>query len=317
MPVSDEDLARSLAVALGRPVASVVRRPMAYRSSFSIEVVEVHAETGETLELVFKDVGPGALSEAGAAAKPAFVLDPRREVVAYREVLDQAGFGTPALLGSVLDPAAGRYWLFLEMVHGEPLWNIADLEVWEESARWLARVNARCPAPAAAGLLRYDAAWFAVWLRRARAVAPDALQTAARVHPRAIECLTAWPSGLVHGEFYASNVLIADGDDGGHRVCAVDWETAGVGPGVLDLAALTAGRWTTEQRERLLLAYHGAWSDAGGAGALSDLREALVCARLQVALQWIGWSRDWSPPAEHAHDWLGEATQAARELEAL
>jgi hypothetical protein len=87
-----------------------------------------------------------------------------------------------------------------------------------------------------------------------------------------------------------------------------------VGPGLLDLAALTGGTWTPAERERLVLAYHAAWAAAGRTASLSDLREALACARLQVALQWIGWSRRWSPPAEHAHDWFGEAERAAREL---
>jgi thiamine kinase-like enzyme len=30
----------------------------------------------------------------------------------------------------------------------------------------------------------------------------------------------------------------------GWRVCPVDWEMAAVGPGLIDLAALTAGWWT-------------------------------------------------------------------------
>lgn len=315
MPVSDEDLARSLTETLGRAVASLTRRSLPYRSSFAIEVVEVHAHNRETLAIVFKDVGPGALSHEAVAAKPAFMLDPEREVIVYREILDRASLGTPALLGSVLDPTAERYWLFLELVDGEPLWNIAAMEAWEEAARWLARLHARRPVPASAALLHYDASWYEVWLRRACAVAPAALETAARVHPRAVERLTALPSGLLHGEFYASNVLIA-GDADEHRVCAVDWETAGIGPGVLDLAALTAGGWAADQRERLALAYHGAWSEAGGGGSMSDLLAALVCARLQVALQWIGWSSDWRPPSEHAQDWLAVAIEAARELEA-
>jgi hypothetical protein len=31
-------------------------------------------------------------------------------------------------------------------------------------------------------------------------------------------------------------------------------------------------------------------------------------------VQWLGWSPDWSPPAEHAHDWLGEALHLADKL---
>jgi hypothetical protein len=33
-----------------------------------------------------------------------------------------------------------------------------------------------------------------------------------------------------------------------------------------------------------------------------------------IAVQWLGWSSEWSAPAEHANDWLSDATALAREL---
>jgi len=33
-----------------------------------------------------------------------------------------------------------------------------------------------------------------------------------------------------------------------------------------------------------------------------------------LALQWLGWSADWTPPPEHARDWLVEALAAAERL---
>ena len=37
--------------------------------------------------------------------------------------------------------------------------------------------------------------------------------------------------------------------------CPIDWETASVGPGVLDLAALTAGEWREQERREMTAAY--------------------------------------------------------------
>jgi hypothetical protein len=37
-------------------------------------------------------------------------------------------------------------------------------------------------------------------------------------------------------------------------------------------------------------------------------------ARLHLAVQWLGWSPDWTPPAEHAHDWYAEAVATAETL---
>ena len=33
---------------------------------------------------------------------------------------------------------------------------------------------------------------------------------------------------------------------------------------------------------------------------------ALDCARLHLAIQWLGWSPEWTPPPEHARDWHAE-----------
>ena len=31
-------------------------------------------------------------------------------------------------------------------------------------------------------------------------------------------------------------------------------------------------------------------------------------------MQWLGWSKDWSAPPEHSHDWLDEATNVAQRM---
>ena len=114
---------------------------------------------------------------------------------------------------------------------------------------------------------------------------------------------------LTHGVFYPSNVLIEQ-RDGRPRVCPVDWETAAVGPGLLDLAALTAGDWTDAQRRALVAAYREVLPGRTEDQVLLDLD---YC-RLHSAVQWAGWSADWSPPPECARDWLDDALTLAESL---
>ena len=66
------------------------------------------------------------------------------------------------------------------------------------------------------------------------------------------EWAAARPRTFLHGEFYPSNVLIEDAVEG-PRVRPVDWEMAGLGPGLADLAALISGRWEEAEREALAL----------------------------------------------------------------
>lgn len=311
MPVSDGALRAGLEQALGRDVEVLARSPLADESSFPIERVEVVAG-GERLSLVFKDSSPCSVPAGGM--KPTPGRDPRREIDAYRHVLGPAAIDAPRCHGSISDPDGGRFWLFLEHVEGELLWRIGDLAVWEGAARWLADLHGRAVPADEAGLLRYDAEWFSTWLpRAANTPAGAALVRLSARWGRVVDRLSEWPASLVHGEFYPSNVLVQQ-VGGDVRVRPVDWETAGAGPGLLDLAALTAGGWTEDERRRLVAAYFDAWPERIPRPAWHDFADALDCCRLHLAVQWIGWSPGWSPPSDHAQNWLGEALILAGEL---
>lgn len=295
MPVSDAELRSTLAGALGRPVSTLVRRPWPYRSSVPMEEVAVPGLG----PLLFKD-----LTDVPRPSRPSFLVDPLREVEAYTTLL--AGLDAPALHASVV--AEDRVWLFLELIDGIPLWQASGLEPWEATARWLARLHSAA-APVSEHLLRYDSRHLLGWFERAAAMAPagslDCLAPAAAVAAWQLE--ETAPS-LIHGELYPSNVLVQQGPKA-PRIRPVDWETAGVGPPLLDLAALTSGSWRPEQRDRIVAAYREALP------AVPDgFDEALDAARLFVALQWLGWSDDWSPPPEHRHDWAADAYELATRI---
>jgi aminoglycoside phosphotransferase (APT) family kinase protein len=201
--------------------------------------------------------------------------------------------GTPAVF------AHGDDWLLLEKVEGTELWQVGDLEQWKAVARWLKRFHTlfAVSPPASQRLINYDAACFRSWVQRAHRLFGSALDGIVAAHDAVVETLCRMPVTFIHGDFYASNVLVAAG-----RVAAVDWEMAGVGPGLLDLVALSSGTWIDDEREAIIAAY----------GEVDPVE--LDCCRLQVALQWLGWSSSWSPPREHARDWLADVNAAATRL---
>jgi len=43
------------------------------------------------------------------------------------------------------------------------------------------------------------------------------------------------------------------------------------------------------------------------------LRGLNLC-RLQLAVQWLGWSDNWTAPKDHRHDWLVEALTVSEQL---
>jgi hypothetical protein len=309
---------------LGRRIATVTRRPSEYRSSFSLEEIDVTFNDGRSLALLFKDTSPRALLDWARDAKPEFLRDPRREIEVYLEFLVNGASGAPVCHGTVVDPAKDQYWLFLERITGTELYQIGDPRVWHEAAAHLARMHTSF-APVVArtsarrsGLLCYDEAFYRQWLDRALSFredgAGDFLHRLAKRYDGVVGRLSSVPRTVIHGEFYASNVLVEE-NAAGLRIRPVDWEMAGFGCGLLDLAALIAGKWSEEQRAELALSYHAAlpashcyWREAG------EFLQLLDCCRLHQAVQWLGWSRTWSPPAEHAHDWLKQAQDIGKRL---
>lgn len=261
------------------------RRPYPYATSCPLtELTVTYADGARARRLLLKDLG-------AAPARPGTKAEPRREADVYRNLLAPAGVG-PELL------ASGRDWLLLELVDGVELWQVGEVARWAGVAAWLGVLHRRFADRGAelraAGLGPLTADVFNSWVDRAQpqlagVLDPDACR--AELAP-----LADLRPTLVHGEFYPANVLVA-----GERVVPVDWETAALGPGALDLAALTTG-WDASVQQRLVEAY--------GEVDLVTLDRA----RLALALRWIGWQPGWTAPSEHRHDWLGEARAAAERL---
>jgi Phosphotransferase enzyme family len=321
-PELRDSLQRVLPEALGRRcrVSEVRRRPFAYQTSFGLEEVEVILDDSQRLDLLLKDLAWGALDSAGRTAKPAFLYDPLREIAVYGRLLAPSDLGAPRYYGSVVDPERDRFWLFVEKVEGRELYQVGELEQWELAAHWLALMHARFADEverhlAEARLVRHDRGYYTSWMKRAREYAPPerrrALDWLATRYEGVVERLASLPATVIHGEFYASNVLVADGG----RVAPVDWEIAGAGPGLVDLAALVTG-WGPRERAALARAYE----NAGRASAAPGIEgagagEALELCRLHLAVQRLGWAPPgWSPPVEHRRDWFAEALQIAEEL---
>jgi Ser/Thr protein kinase RdoA (MazF antagonist) len=318
-------LERALAEVRLELVGGVERRPSPYRTSFPIEELQVELGGRGQVRLGCKRLDWSALEPEAQLAKPRFLHDPEREPAVYRSLLAQAPAGPPEFFGAIAE--GDRHWLFFEWVEGRELFQVGERELWEEAARWLARFHlAMAPQldrhRAEGRLLDHDDAFHRRWIERAQGFAAERGDGSAATvawlrerHDQVVEALGAMPRTVLHGEFYASNVLVASdfdhtpvGRESDARVAPVDWELAAAGPGLTDLAALVSG-WPQEDREAIAAAY-AAEPDVPPFGSRD-----LDLARLQIAIQWLGWAPPaWEPPEERRQDWLGEAVALAEEL---
>jgi len=230
----------------------------------------------------------------------------------------------------LIDETSDRYWLFLERVQSAKLCHIGDFGAWENVARWLGRFHAshagtmadgKVPALSfTADVCRTWAARASAYLERSVTRAPKQQEDVARLEERykdTISRLIALPSTLIHGEFYASNILVDESvTDETSRVCPIDWEMVAVGPALIDLAALTSGNWSEDRRMAMTTAYRASLAEFGAlVMPVDEMLHALDYCRLHLAMQWLGWAMDWQAPPDQAQDWLSEALALVEKID--
>jgi hypothetical protein len=93
---------------------------------------------------------------------------------------------------------------------------------------------------------------------------------------------------------------------------------AAIGPGGIDLAALTAGAFAPARRFDILHVYGETVSRwTGQLVKPRDLEDAVAHCQLHLAVQMLGWCAEWRPPPAHSQDWLGIALQLAHRIGVL
>lgn len=300
----------------GAEVLGVHRTPSPYATVFPAEVVTVELAAGEHISIFVKHLGE---EQQGHPDKR--VRD--REVRVYGELLAGRGLPVPRFLGSCRDDATGRRELFLEYVDG---WNLKyrDLRHWHTAARRLAQLHL---AFAPQGdwllerdfLLRLDRDYLLAWAGRAvAAVSLLSAELASRLRrtvddlDAAVDLLVEQPPTLVHNDLAPKNV-IADVSVRLGRTCIVDWEMAGVGCGLIDLAHLTYGLPPREV-ERMFELYG---EELTGTGSMPSGEEGLrlfAACGLHGALYRLAHAEAWRLPLERVEEWIAESEELNGEV---
>jgi hypothetical protein len=216
------------------PVRVTARESSPWNSTFPAEAVTCET-SGRVLRLWCKYADDRKLGGIEARQRLAY------EASVYREVLPGSPVPTPHSYGFYRHPREG--WACLVLEHLEDSMPMSKTMALEQAGEWLGTFHAWTePRVLPAWLRIFDAVYYEVPIRRTeRLFEPwhdqypplaDLLKRSAQV----IDALESSPRVLVHGEFFPLNVPVRSG-----VVLPVDWESAGVGAGEIDLAALTEG----------------------------------------------------------------------------
>jgi hypothetical protein len=273
-------------------VTIIDRQPNDYTSTFPSEIVRCRVDDGSELQLFCKYASGGHLDAVyGHRGGVAY------ESAIYRHLLQPSQISTPRLYGAYRDISTGDSWLILEYLENNL--RLSQLTGVPPpmclGARWIGQFHrvseerlSRDPVPF---LIRYDADYYLGWVRRTSLFAGPLhsrfpwLRTLCERSEEFIALLLTSPLDVIHGEFYPRNILFHGG-----TVYPVDWESAAIAAGEIDLAALTQN-WPAEIAQQCELEYQRVrWPE----GSPADFEQRLCAARLYLSFRWLGDRPNWT-----------------------
>ncbi len=270
-------------------VTIVDRQMNAYASTFPSEIVTCRASDGSLLKLLCKCVTHLDTFNPQLAELP-------YEIQVYKHVLAPLPLTTPRFYGAWDHDPAGAAWLVIEYL--DPSQRVTHVEEPEASveaaAIWLGRFHAlnepRTPQPELSFLNRFDLQHYQGKLERMQMITRGLITSYPWLSHllegfgQVIHILLDAKQTVIHGQYYPDNILYWEG-----RVYPVDWETAAVAAGVIDIASLTEN-WPQRAVER----YKDAYLQAryGGAPSDQDFECHLAAARCYLQVHWLGHEAD-------------------------
>jgi hypothetical protein len=303
---------RALEQHIGSPISvtSLTRSALPRAGSFPAERVDCVLEDGAAFSIRCKYGRDGCLDADGSRGGVGYESD------VYRLVLQPLGVSTARYYGSYRDRTTGTSWLMVEYMedvrrlHQAPdsFQAIVDASTWIGAFH---RATEPLPEEPYAGFLRrYTRQYYVAWAARvvteymAQSARPKpSVQTVSIRFRNAVSLLADAPV-VIHGEYYPKNVLWDHG-----CIRPVDWETAAVAAGEIDLASLTEA-WPDKTVRECEDAYLAArWTT----GEPPGFRERLSVARIYLHLRWLGHRPGTDYPC--ADDWRLAALE--REAEKL
>jgi hypothetical protein len=207
------------------------------------------------------------------------------EIAVYQQVLPEVTTGLVKILAYWTDPASGLSTMVMEQfvnAYRLPLsWNPEKSLV--EVAQWMGKFHQAFELPNLVASQReilqvhspvFIRRWFdqrRPLLEEAGSAYPPLLDLVRNAEP-IIATLTETPQCVIHGDFSPNNVIV---DEPG-KFAVIDWESAAVGCGAVDLASLTLG-WPDDVFEDCLSVYAEArW----GGPVAADFMKSFYAGRI-------------------------------------
>jgi Phosphotransferase enzyme family len=284
----------------GRSLTLLGREPTPYATTFPCEIVTCRVGRGKPRRLFCKYTAGVDYTGHGHRGGVG------HEIATYRHILARTNNFRPKFYGGYTDSETGQYWLFLEYLEGGlRVGKLNDPVAMGKTARWIARFHVTSQRLLGNEhvhfLKRYDKEYYLGWITRTVDFAGPNYKKSSwfrQLYARANDFLSPLlgsAPAIIHGEYYQHNILFHQG-----RVCPVDWESAAVGEGLIDLACLTDG-WESKIADVCTETYvRTRWPE----GAPAEFAKVLKAARLYMTVRWLGDDPDFTRSASAGGHWI-------------
>ncbi len=272
------------------------REPNIFASTFPTEIATCQLPDGSMLRVFCKH---GTRTSDGSHGHRGSV---EYEATVYRQVLSGLGITAPKFYGAYPSGRDDSICLVIEYLDQASRVHYVDSATrgrramptaLKLAARWIGEFHkntARLDRKTLPFLHELDAQYYLDWARRTREFAYSSrreLRWLTAVCERFgdfVPFLSNPPLAIIHGEYYPDNILVQDG-----KVFPVDWQSAAIGRGEIDLVSLEEG-WP----ESYACEFESEYAQARCPdGAPRDFEKALQAARLYWPLRWLGEPRGW------------------------
>jgi hypothetical protein len=298
-------LTAGLTSVLRSQVTILDRQPNVYTSTFPSEIVRCRVDDGSELQLFCKYAAHHSHNAYGHRGGVAY------EAAVYRHLLQPSQVSTPTFYGAYTDVSTGDTSLILEHLDNSVrLIHVNSVRVsrtpepapMDLAARWIGQFHRvteeRLSHAPIQFLITYDAEYYLGWARRTSLFTGywhrrfPWLRTLCERFEELVALLLRAPLVLIHGEYYPKNILFSNG-----IVHPVDWESAAIAAGEIDLAAVTEN-WPAEVARQCELEYQRVrWPE----GSPADFERRLCAARLYLSFRWLGDRPNWTTHPRYLH----------------
>lgn len=213
----------------------------------------------------------------------------------YRLLLQKTKMTSALFYGTYTDPVNESSWLFLEYIENSLKVSKCESNFLVKAAQWIGKfhaINEGTAVDHSSWLIKYDKDYYDAWTQRVSLFSKDLIMqypwitSVCKQFEEYNDVLLTGPLTIIHGEYCPKNILVQD-----DVICPVDWESAAIAVGEIDLAMLLDGSWSSEIKQQCEKEYKQArYSQLSNA----LFERILVIAKIYVQMRWLGDNKSWT-----------------------